>query len=154
MEPREKVIRLDRHALVMAVWLPLGLVALILFRVGAGEAGTVWLLGGFGALLLAFVLHVVANAALGTDFTPGEVALGLVLFLVAALGVGLMLLIAEDVAERLLLPVVLGLGTLLAAAVLYMVTRYGARGAFERFDVIRSNNPRPASQLPHRGGRR
>ena len=153
MEPRDKADRLDRHALVMAVWLPLGLAALVLFRLGTDE-GAGWMLGGFGALLLGFLGHVVVNAALGTDFTPGEVALGLALFLGALLGCGLALLLVDGFAERLFLPLSLGFGGLAAAAVLYMVTRYGARGAFEGFDVVRDNNPRATSRLSHRGGRR
>jgi Na+/H+ antiporter NhaD/arsenite permease-like protein len=47
----------------------------------------------------------------------------------------------------------LGLVALAAAVILYMVIRYGPRAAFERFDIIRDNNPRRASRLPHRGGR-
>lgn len=153
MDPREKADRLDRHALVMAVWLPLGLVALVLFRLGTGQDAS-WVLGGFGALLLGFLGHVIVNAVLGTDFTPGEVALGLVLFLAALLACGFALLLVEGFAERLFLPLALGFGGLAAAVVLYMVTRYGARGAFEGFDVVRDNNLRTASRLPHRGGRR
>jgi hypothetical protein len=34
-----------------------------------------------------------------------------------------------------------------------MVIRDGPRAAFARFDIIRDNNPRRASRLPHRGGR-
>lgn len=153
MEPREKADRLDRHALVMAIWLPLGFVALILFRLGTDD-DTAWVLGGFGALLLGFLGHVVVNTALKTDFTPGEVALGLVLFLVTLVVCGLTLLLVDEVAERLFLPLALGFGGLAAAVILYMVTRYGARGAFEGFDVIRDNNLRAASRLPHRGRRR
>ena len=153
MEPRETVDRLDRHALVMAVWLPLGLVALVMFRLGTDQ-GAGWMLGGFGALLLGFGGHVIVNAALGTDFTPGEVALGLALFLLALLACGLGMLLVDGFAERFFLPLALGFGGLATAVVLYMVTRYGARGAFEGFDVIRDNNRREASRLPHRGGRR
>ena len=153
MDPREKADRLDRHALVTAVWLPLGLVALILFRLGTDE-GAGWLLGGFGALLAGFLGHVVLNAALGTDFTRGEVALGLALFLGALLACGLALLLVDGFADRFFLPLALGFGGLAAAVILYMVTRYGARGAFQGFDVVRDNNLRAASRLPHRGGRR
>lgn len=157
MDGREGADRLDRHALVLAVWLPLGLVALTLFRLGLADAGgwgLAWTLGGFGALLLAFAAHVVVNAATGTDFSRGEVATGLALYAGALAGTGLAALLPGGFAERQLGPVALGLGALAAAAVLYMVTRYGARGAFEGFDAIRDNNPRPASRLPHRGGRR
>lgn len=154
MEPSEKLDQLDRHAFIMAVWLPLGLVALVLFRLGLGEGGWPWLVGGFAAILVAFVAHVTVNAALGTDFSRGEVALGLVLFLAAVLSGGLALLVADDLDAGRFWTIAGGLAALAAAAILSMLIRYGTRGAFESFDAMRQSNPRPASRLTHRGGRR
>jgi hypothetical protein len=45
-----------------------------------------------------------------------------------------------------------GMIALLLAAVFYMLTRFGTRDAFDKFDIIRNNNPRRASRLI-RGGR-
>jgi hypothetical protein len=147
--------RLDRHALVMAIWLPLGFVATALLHVGLTGGGAWWIGAGFAAIIAAFTCHVIANAVLGTSFTYGETALGAVAYAAAVLAVLATLLFAsEPVAGRILLPVALGLAALLAAVILYLVIAFGARGAFERFDVIRDNNLRAASRLPHRGGRR
>jgi hypothetical protein len=154
MELRDKAERLDRHALVLAIWLPLGLVAVLLLRLGLGGGGAGWILGGFGAIVFAFAAHLVVNAALGRDFTMGERMLGLVLFAVALLAFGLALVVVEGFAARFLAPFALGFGGLAMAILLYMVTRHGARGAFEGFDVIRRGKQRPAARLPHRGGRR
>lgn len=154
MPPVDANSRLDRHALVLAVWLAAGFVAAALFHYGFAGGGAWWVLGGFGAFLAGFAGHVVANAVLGTDFTAREVALGLVLLALGLLADGLSVLAVEGFAARFFLPVTAGLAGLVAAVAFYMLTRYGVRSAFEKFDVIRDFNPRPASRLPHRGGRR
>ena len=145
---------LDRHALVVAVWLAAGAVALVLFHIGFGAGGAVWLAGGFAALLAGFAGHVIVNAVLGTRFTPREVALGLVAMLAAVMALVLATLAVDGFAERFFLPVAGGLCALVAAVLFAMLTRHGPRKAFEVFDVIRDNNRRPASLLPHRGGRK
>ena len=43
---------------------------------------------------------------------------------------------------------------LLLAAVFYMLIRFGTRDAFDKFDIIRDNNPRRASRLTQRGPQR
>ncbi len=47
----EAMARLDRHALVLAVWLPAGFVALGLLHHGFGVGGAWWVAAGFAALL-------------------------------------------------------------------------------------------------------
>jgi MFS family permease len=151
--PSDRLQRLDRHALVMAVWLPTAFVAAALLHHGFGQGGVWWLAGGFAAVLAGFGAHVIVNAALGTDFTTREVALALFAFALAALALVFAVLLTPGFATTFFWPTALGMMALAAAAVLYMVIRYGPRAAFERFDIIRDNNPRRASRLPHRGGR-
>lgn len=151
--PSDRLARLDRHALVMAVWLPAAFVAAALFHNGYGPGGVWWVAGGFAAVLAAFAAHIVINAVLATDFTAREVALGLFAFALATLAIVFSVLLTPGFAARHFWPSALGMVALAAAAVLYMVIRYGPRAAFERFDIIRDNNPRRASRLPHRGGR-
>lgn len=154
MQADEAEERLDRHALVVAVWLAAGAVALVLFHMGFGAAGAVWLAGGFASLLAGYAGHVIVNAVFGTRFTPREVALGLVLMLAAFVALVLSTLLVDGFADRFFLPVTGGLAGLFAAVVLTMLIRHGPRRAFEVFDVVRDNNRRPASLLPHRGGRK
>lgn len=146
--------KLDRHALVIAVWLSAGFAALVLFAHGFGAGGPVWLAGGFGALLAGYAGHVIVNAVLGSRFTPREVALSLVVALAALLALMLATLLVDGFAERFFLPLAGGMAVLVAAVVFTMVTRHGPRRAFEVFDVIRDNNLRAASRLSHRGGRK
>jgi hypothetical protein len=148
--PLDRLQRLDRHALVMAVWLPAAIVAVGLFHHGFGPGGSWWLMGGFASVLAAFGAHVIINAVLGTDFTAREVALGLFVYALAALALVFSVLLTPGFAFW---PSALGLVALAVAVILYMVIRYGPRAALNRFDIIRDNNPRRASSLPHRGGR-
>lgn len=154
MDDGDATRRLDRHALVMTVWLSAGAVAAVLFHLGFSAGAGGWVLAGFGALLAGFAAHVVVNAVQGTEFSVRELAVGLVVtggallaFLFATLGDAVF-------AGLFLLPVAVGFAALLAAFVFHLLTRHGVRAAFDRFDVIRDFNPRKASRLPHRGGRR
>ena len=146
--------RLDRHALVLAVWLPAGFVALGLLHYGFGAGGTWWVAAGFAALLAGFVAHVIVNAVLGTVFTRGEAGLGMVLYASAMVALVLAMLLVDGFAVRFFLPGAGGMIVLLLAAVFDMLIRFGTRGTFDRFDSIRDNNPRLASRLIQRGRQR
>lgn len=155
MSHQTPMTRLDRHALVMALWCPAGLAAVTLLHKGVTGGGAVWIVAGFALVLLGFVGHVIVNAVLGTDFTAGETALGAVMYAAGVTAVLLTALVAPgEVSARIVLPVGLGLAAVLAAVVIYLLIAFGPRRALEKFDVIRDNNPRSASRLPHRGGRR
>ena len=159
MQPDPSSTRLERHALVMAVWLPVGFLALWLFHYGFNAGGAWFVAAGFGTVLTGFGAHVIVNWVCGTTFAAREVALGLVLFGVSVVALILAVLFDSTFAARFLWPVALGLIGLAAVVVVYMVTRFGTRGAFLRFDIIRDNNPRDGSQLTgrfrqDRGGRK
>ena len=146
--------RLDRHALVLAVWLPAGFVALGLLHYGFGVAGAWWVAAGFAALLAGFAAHVIVNASLGTNFTAREAGLGMVLYATAMVALVLAVLMGDGFASRFFLPVAGGMIALLLAVLFYMLTRFGTRDAFDMFDIIRDNNPRRASRLTQRGPQR
>ena len=148
--------RLDRHALVMAIWTPSAFAAATLLHMGlAMGGGGWWIAAGFAVIHAAFVGHIIVNAVLGTSFTTGETALGMAAFAAALVVLLVSALFGSPGTDaRVFLPVGLGLASLVVAVVLYLVIAFGPRGAFRRFDIIRDNNPRPASRLPHRGGRR
>lgn len=154
MQPEDAQDRLDRHALVLAVWLPAGFAALGLLAHGFAGGGAWWVAGGFAALIAGFAAHVLVNTVLGTWFGPREVALGLVITALGLVASVLAVLAVEGFAARFFLPLAGGFAALVAVVVFTMLTRSGARGAFAQFDIVRDNNPRAASRLPHRGGRR
>jgi hypothetical protein len=132
---------LDRHALVIAVWLPLLLVAAAVFHYGFGAGGWPFITAGFAVLIAAFAGHVIVNATLGTQFTPKEVALGLVVYCAGLLAAGFATLVSMVFRSHYALPVSLGfLGT--ATVVIFtMILWLGLRGAFDSFDVIRRFKP-------------
>ena len=150
-----KTDRLSRHGLVMAIWAPAIFVAAVLFHAGYLYATNWWFVAAFTALIVAFCAHIIVNVVLKTGFTGGEVALGSSILVCLTLVYLITALTAPNASvERLILPVGLGLGALVVVVVVSMVISFGPRRAFEKFDVIRDNNLRKASYLPHRGGRR
>ena len=132
---------LDRHALVMAVWLPFVLVAAAVFHYGFSAGEWPFVTAGFAVLIAAFVGHVIVNVALGTQFTSKEVALGLVVYCTGLLAAGFATVVSTVFRSNYALPVSLGfLGT--AAVVIFtMILWLGLRGAFDSFDVIRRFRP-------------
>ena len=142
MRPTDLAMRdlqtLDRHALVMAIWLPAGLVGASLLHYGTGRASAACILGGFAAAVAAFIGHVLVNAAYCTGFSARERALGLVLYVAALLGFGLTALLGPAFSARAFASLCGGFILLFAVVVFTMLTSYGTRGAFEAFDVIRS----------------
>ncbi|GAB5469361.1 MAG: hypothetical protein Kilf2KO_23910 [Rhodospirillales bacterium] len=137
--------RLDRHLLVLSLWLPLGFVLLALFSQGLGLANGWLVAGAFATLLVGFVGHVIVNAVYKTFFSSRELALGLVVYVVALLGFLIALLFGSEQVGALF-PVI-GLGFLATAmtVIAYLVIHLGVRPAFEAFDVIsdfrRRRNP-------------
>lgn len=132
---------LDRHALVLAVWLPLILVAATAFHYGFGADEWPFIGAGFGVLTAAFGGHVLINVVLGTRFTLREIALGLVAYCAAVLAFGLAMALSPIFRSEFALPVSLGLLATAAAIIITMIIWLGLRGAFESFDVIRRFKP-------------
>jgi hypothetical protein len=132
---------LDRHALVMAVWLPLVLVAAAAFHYGFGTGGWPFIAAGFGVLIAAFAGHVIINVMLGTLFTPREVALGLIVYCAGLSAFGLATLASPGLRAASALPVSLGFLGTATVVIATMVIWLGLRGAFDSFDVIRRFKP-------------
>ena len=147
--------KLNRHALVVAVWSPLIFVAAIALQIGIVDYSPVWIAAAFIIILLGFVCHIIVNAALETKFTYGETALGAVSFSFSVMFFAVSCLVFEsENLKRLILPMSAGFSSLIGAVIIYLLIMYGPRKSLEKFDVIRNNNSRDASHLVHRGGRR
>jgi len=142
MKPTTPNDRLDRHALVTALWLAFGFVAIILFDYGFGDGGKWALAAAFGVVLAAFIGHVIVNAAYATGFTPRELALGLVAFGAGLVALVLAVLAVPGFGERFFAVMSLGFVALFVVVVFYMVTHYGVRRVFDAFDVIRDFRPK------------
>lgn len=132
---------LDRHALVMALWLGFAFVAVTLLKLGI-EHVNLWALSlGFSSMLIGFIAHVLVNIVFKTLFTPKEVALGLSVFAICLLWFGLAVFFYPQYRMTLFLPIALGFVALTTAVIFTMITWLGVRGAFESFDIIRRFGP-------------
>jgi uncharacterized PurR-regulated membrane protein YhhQ (DUF165 family) len=132
---------LDRHALVMALWLGFAFLAVTLLKLGIEHASW-WALGlGFASVLTGFIAHVLVNVAFGTRFTQKEVALGLSVFAICLLWFGLAVIFYPQHRVSLFAPIAIGFMTLTASVIFTMITWLGLRGAFESFDIIRRFAP-------------
>jgi hypothetical protein len=136
MDDRSNIERLDRHALVMAIWPAFGLIAAALVSYGFRADRAEFILAGFLAVIGGFISHVIVNAALGTGFTRKELGLGLVLYAAALLLFGLGTLFSPEIRGHFLM-VSLGFVGTFIAAVFYLITHFGVRQAFTAFDTIR-----------------
>ena len=130
--------RLDRHALVMAIWLPAGFVAAAFLHLGLDGGPIAALVCAFASVLAAFAGHVIVNVVTRTAFTARELGLGLVLYLAALLAFGLTALLDPALWAGRHWIAGSGFVVLAAAVAFHLVTARGVRGAFEEFDVIRS----------------
>jgi len=147
--------KLNRHALVVAIWFPVIFVAAIALQIGVKFFNPVWIAAAFVIILLGFVSHVIVNTVLETEFTKGETALGAVCFTFAVIVFAVYGFLSDDQNfYRLILPMTVGFSSLVGAIVIHLLIMYGPRKSLEKFDFIRNNNPRSASFLQHRGGRR
>lgn len=132
---------LDRHALVMALWLGFAFLAVTLLKLGIDHANWWALSLGFASVLAGFIAHVLVNIIFRTLFTPREVALGLFVFAICLLWFGLAVIFYPQYRFSLFLPIALGFVALTAAVIFTMITWLGVRGAFESFDIIRRFGP-------------
>ncbi|MAI59343.1 MAG: hypothetical protein CML56_10305 [Rhodobacteraceae bacterium] len=147
--------KLNRHALVVAIWSPLIFVAAIALQIGIKFYNLTWIAAAFAIILIGFVCHLIVNAVLETEFTKGETALAAVCFTFVVIVFAAAGFISNNENVYLLiLPMAVGFSSLIGAIIIYLLIMYGPRKSLEKFDVIRNNNARIASRLVHRGGRR
>lgn len=129
--------RLDRHALVLAIWLSFGFMALVLFQAALDGGGWIGAGFGFALILCGFAGHVIVNTVTGTLFSPREVALGLVLYGAGLIAASLAAILSADFRDQHFLVFGLGMIAIFAGVVFCMITQFGLRRAFESFDIIR-----------------
>ena len=123
----------ERRLAVVANWAIFGAFGLGLIQSGVESGAIVIGLTGFALILLGFIAQVIINRLYGGGFTTGEVALGISTFGIAVLG-----FIAGCIFDPLFgtADMVIGLtgfGGIIAAFIVYLVTRYGLKGSFSMF---------------------
>jgi hypothetical protein len=154
MTPVMTTEALDRHVLVLTIWLTAGLIAVTLFHYGVGDGGPLFILAAFGTVIAAFAAHVIVNIVVGGGFTTRELALGLVLYATALIALLAAVLTSHDFAAKAFLPTSAGFVAIFAAVVFYMVVHSGVRRAFDAFDTIRSFRARQPTMQDEPGSSR
>lgn len=128
----------ERRLAVITNWAFLGPFGLCFVISGFRGADLPSGLFGFALFAAAFGVHVIVNQIFDSRFSKGEVALGLVVFIVSVLSfviswVALPRFDAVNVTIGLV-----GFGLLFACFVFYMVANHGVRGSIGMFDEIRN----------------
>ncbi len=132
METSQKI---ERGIIVFCNWTVFGLVGLGLLMEGGARDS--FLLGsvGVGSIIVGFSGHILVNSIFQQSFTLGETVLGLGLFAIFVLTF-IALWIGGGL-SRVDFNIGLSLlAVLVAEFLVYVISRYGLRGAFKRFDVI------------------
>lgn len=151
MDKPDRLDVVDRHALVMAVWIALGAAAAILLHFGLGTGGIWALVAGFTCVLAAFAAHIVVNTVYRTTFTRSELALGLVVTFASLLWLSLAALFADGFRDHAFVPLAVGLLTVGGCVILYMITHFGIRVVFDAFNVIGNFRPDTAPEQQRSG---
>lgn len=141
MEPDAGNSAIDRHALVMALWLAFGFLAAASLHYGFGAGGWRWIAASCSAVLAAFIGHIIVNTVYQTTFTRRELALFLVVYFAMLLAYSLALLLRPGFKEAHALPLGLGLGAIGIGVMSYMIIHFGMRGVFDAFNVIGDFRP-------------
>lgn len=130
-------LRLERGLLVMTIWASFGSFGLAFILSGFSQADLLPGLLGFALILGGYVSHIIINHIFRSRFTPGEVALGFVAFIVSATGFVLswMLLPAFPATSKAI--GLIGFAALVAAFLFYMVAAHGVRGSIAMIDAAR-----------------
>ncbi len=137
MHPEETHDRMDRHALVMAIWAAFGFATVVLINHGLGPGGPLFLFAGAGSVILGFFGHVIVNAVYGTTFTRRELALALVIYVVCLISFGVATLLDRDFASRNFLSLSANFIVIGVVVITYMILHFGVRRTFQAFDIIR-----------------
>lgn len=120
----------ERRLALISLWAVLGLFGLGLILSGLTEDSLVLGLTGFGLIVMAFVFSILVNHYFDAEFTSGEVVLALILFGGSALVYLLSWIFTADFSAQDRTIGAGGFGMLLAAIVIYMMTRFGIRRAY------------------------
>lgn len=128
---------IEKHALVLSFWLAFGFAGLLLIQMGFRNSDALVTLLGFAVLVAGFIAHILVNAFYAVEFTRREAALGLVLYSLGLLAFLAFSVFSDAVSRINFITGTIGLFTLFAAVVAFMIIRYGLRKSFNIFDVIR-----------------
>ena len=127
----------ERQLAVMTNWAFLGSFGLCFAISGFSGGSLLFGLLGFALFATAFGAHVIINLIFNTRFSKGEVALGLIVFVVSVLSFVITWIALPDLGAVNIAIGLTGFGLLFACFGFYMVVNHGVRGSIAMFDEIR-----------------
>jgi hypothetical protein len=123
----------ERRLAVVANWGLFGAFGLGLIQSGIGSGAVAIGLLGFALILVGFVSQVIINGFYGGGFTTGEIALGFIAFGVAVLGFVASWIFDPTFGTNDIVIGLSGFAAIIAAFIVYLVTKYGLKGSFSMF---------------------
>ncbi|MDR3372902.1 MAG: hypothetical protein P4L98_04155 [Ancalomicrobiaceae bacterium] len=132
----------ERGLLVFAIWATLGAAGLCFTLEGLSRDALMLALAGTGAVVAAFVAHMIVNWVYGQGFTRGEATLGIGAYGLLAL-VFVLAWLSGGVDRAGYLAGLAFFGTLGFGFVAYLAARHGLRGTFSQFHVHGSATGEP-----------
>ena len=135
----ERDKNIERSIFVFCNWLVFGLIG-IGFMLEGGVRGD-FLIGLIGVAGVAggFVGHMIINKGFSSNFSVGEVAIGLALFAGGSIAFIVTWLTGQLSQEGFFIGLAM-LAVLVVGFFAYVTTRYGLGGAFKKFDVVAASN--------------
>lgn len=131
----------ERRLTVTTHWAFFGSFGLALAMTGFRSADVWFGLAGFALFGAGFAVHVLLNSLHRCTFTTGEVALGLVLYVLGLLSfAGSWIADPQFPASNIAIGLI-GFGGLFGGFVAYMSYHHGVRGSIHMFDRVRLNDP-------------
>jgi len=125
--------QLERRLAVMTNWAVCGPFGIGLIQSGlANDQIPVGLLG-FAVLIIGFIAQIIINAAFGGGFNRGEIALGIGAFGVAVLAFILGWIADPEFDGAAIIINLAGFAALIASFLIYLMAKYGVKGAFSMF---------------------
>ena len=126
--------KIERGIFVISNWTICGLLGLGLLLEGGARANILVGLVGVVVIVAGFIAHLIANFVFQQDFTKGEIALGLGIYAAGTI-IYILLSVLVGLAQSATILGILALGTIALGFIAYLLTRFGARGAFRKFDA-------------------
>ena len=131
--------KIDREILVHCNWIVSGTTGLGFMLEGSVRSN--YFIGLMGCIIIiaGFVGHLIVNYIFERNFTIGEVALGMGLFVIGAL-IFIWFSLGDGLSEIGFFIWLTLFALLTFGSLVYLVTRYGAGGAFRKFDVVQQQD--------------
>jgi len=132
------VERVESRVAVYTSWALFGSFGFCFTVTGFSDSNLLFGLTGFAMFLIGFCAHLIIQRIFGTDFSKGEVALGLAIFGISVLAFVGSWLFDPSFNRMDSLIGLAGFGSIVIGFIVYLVTKFGLK---ESYSMIRRTRP-------------